>query len=174
MRYSFVLVLSVFLFVSCKPKADVQANADSTNAVTPPPAQSIQSTPIPTLPKLAAGKHGDTTVTPSGLMIIDVKAGNGTMPKSGQNITVNYTGQLLDGKVFDSNVDPNFHHVEPFVTAIGVGKVIPGWDEGMLTMKVGGKRRLLIPAELAYGARGVGDIPPNSPLIFDVELLKVQ
>jgi FKBP-type peptidyl-prolyl cis-trans isomerase FkpA len=174
MRYSFVLVLSAFLFVSCKPKTDVQTTTDSTTAVTPPPAQSIQSTPMPTLPKLAAGKHGDTTVTPSGLMIIDLKVGKGAMPKSGQTITVNYTGQLLDGKVFDSNVDPNFHHVEPFATAIGVGKVIPGWDEGMLTMKVGGKRRLIIPSELAYGPGGQGDIPPNSPLIFDVELLKVQ
>jgi len=174
MRYSFVLVLSVFLFVSCKPKSEVQTNTDSTTAVTPPPAQSIQSTPTPVLPRLTAGKHGDTTVTATGLMIIETKVGKGAVPKSGQTITVNYTGQFLDGKPFDSNVDPNFHHVEPFVTPIGVGKVIPGWDEGILTMKVGGKRRLLVPANLAYGEHGMGDIPPNAPLIFDVELLKVQ
>jgi peptidylprolyl isomerase len=121
------------------------------------------------------GKHGDTVTTASGLKYIDMKKGTGASPTKGQTITVNYTGKLTDGKTFDSNTDPNFHHVQPFSTPIGVGRVIKGWDEGMLTMKVGGKRRLIIPASLGYGPNGM---PPNIPggatLIFDVELLKVQ
>jgi len=113
--------------------------------------------------------------TPSGLKYQDLKVGTGAQPKTGQTVTVNYTGMLEDGKVFDSNVDPKFGHVEPFKTAVGVGQVIKGWDEGLLTMKVGGKRKLTIPAQLGYGARGAGGvIPPNATLIFDVELLAVQ
>ncbi len=120
-------------------------------------------------------KAGDTITTKSGLKYIDMKVGTGAMPVKGQTITVNYTGTLTNGKTFDSNVDPNFHHVEPFSTAIGVGRVIPAWDEGMLSMKVGGKRRLICPPNLAYGERGMPPtIPGNSTLIFDVELLKVQ
>lgn len=137
----------------------------------PAPEQTIQ---IPAA-KATPGKHGDTTVTASGLMYIDSKIGKGAMPKKGQNITVNYTGRLTDGTMFDSNVDPSKGHVQPLVTPIGVGKVIPGWDEGMMTMKVGGKRKLIVPGDLGYGAQGRGaDIPPNATLIFDVELLKVE
>jgi peptidylprolyl isomerase len=136
-----------------------------------PPTQTIE---MPA-PKMAPGKHGDTTVTASGLMYIDSKVGKGAMPKSGQKITVNYTGMLTDGKIFDSNVDPSKGHVKPFETKIGVGQVIKGWDEGMLSMKVGGKRKLIIPSDLGYGPNGQGaDIPPNATLIFDVELLKVE
>lgn len=112
---------------------------------------------------------------PSGLKYIDKKVGKGPMPTKGQTIVVNYTGMLLNGKTFDSNVDPLFGHIQPFRTPIGVGKVIPGWDEGMVTMKVGGKRRLIIPPDLGYGEQGAGDrIPPNSTLVFDVELLGVE
>ena len=137
----------------------------------PPPMQTIQMA----APKITPGKHGDTTVTASGLMYIDQKVGKGAMPKVGQKITVNYTGKLTDGTIFDSNVDPSKGHVQPFVTAIGVGQVIKGWDEGMISMKVGGKRKLIIPGDLAYGPKGQGaDIPPNATLIFDVELLKVE
>ncbi|MBS1904399.1 MAG: FKBP-type peptidyl-prolyl cis-trans isomerase [Bacteroidetes bacterium] len=120
-------------------------------------------------------KHGDTTITPSGLMYIDKKVGTGAQPKVGQTITVNYIGQLTDGKIFDANTGPSAKHKEPFKTAIGVGRVIKGWDEGMLSMKVGGKRRLIVPSNLGYGEQGMGaDIPPNSTLIFDVELLGVE
>ena len=109
--------------------------------------------------------------TTSGLKYVDEKAGTGALPKSGQTVTVHYTGWLENGKKFDSSVDRG----QPFQFTIGVGQVIKGWDEGVSTMKVGGKRKLTIPSALAYGARGAGsDIPPNATLIFEVELLGVQ
>jgi peptidylprolyl isomerase len=92
------------------------------------------------------------------------------MPKAGDTISVLYTGRLTDGTVFDST---SSHGNQPFETPIGVGQVIKGWDEGMLTMRVGGKRRLTIPPNLGYGSQAEGPIPANSTLIFDVELLKV-
>ena len=109
--------------------------------------------------------------TPSGLEYIDVKEGTGLMPQKGQQVTVHYTGTLKDGIKFDSSVDRG----QPFTFTIGVGQVIKGWDEGVSTMKVGGKRTLIIPPQLGYGERGAGNvIPPNSELHFDVELLGVQ
>lgn len=154
------------------PSADTTATAPATQ---PAGSMGMPNVPPPTASALTPGKHGDTVVMADGLMYIDLKKGSGPMPKKGQTITVNYTGKLTNGKTFDSNVDPNFHHVEPFQTAIGVGQVIPGWDEGMMTMHVGGKRRLIIPGNLAYGPNGMPPtIPPNATLIFDVELLKVQ
>jgi peptidylprolyl isomerase len=140
----------------------------------PPPAPVAAAAPADAAPK-ADIHHGDTTITPSGLKYIDKKVGTGAEPKQGQTITVNYIGQLTNGKIFDANTGPSAKHTEPFKTAIGVGHVIKGWDEGMMSMKVGGKRRLIVPSELGYGERGAGqDIPPNATLIFDVELLKVE
>jgi peptidylprolyl isomerase len=120
----------------------------------------------------AAGK---TMTTQSGLKITDTKVGDGATPKTGQTCVMHYTGWLYEngakGKKFDSSVDRG----EPFEFAIGAHQVIRGWDEGVATMKVGGKRTLIIPPELGYGARGAGGvIPPNATLIFDVELLGVQ
>jgi peptidylprolyl isomerase len=109
--------------------------------------------------------------TPSGLKYTDEKTGDGAEPKSGQTVTVHYTGTLQDGTKFDSSKDRN----QPFKFVIGVGQVIKGWDEGVMSMKVGGKRKLTIPPELGYGSRGAGGvIPPNSTLIFEVELLDVK
>lgn len=111
-----------------------------------------------------------TVTTASGLKYIDVVVGKGASPTAGKQVKVHYTGTLENGKKFDSSVDRN----EPFSFVIGVGQVIPGWDEGVMTMKVGGKRKLIIPAKLGYGSRGAGGvIPPNATLLFDVELLDV-
>jgi peptidylprolyl isomerase len=112
---------------------------------------------------------------PSGLRYIDVKLGTGASPRTGQTCVMHYTGWLYEngkkGAKFDSSVDRG----EPFEFKIGMGQVIRGWDEGVATMKVGGKRTLIIPPELGYGARGAGGvIPPNATLLFDVELLAVK
>ena len=149
---------------------------DSTNAQQMKDAMAaLEASKKAANPEIIPGKHGDTITTSSGLQYLDMKKGTGVSPTKGQTITVNYTGKLIDGKTFDSNVDPAFHHVQPFSTPIGVGRVIKGWDEGMLTMKVGGKRRLIIPASLGYGPNGMPPtIPGGATLIFDVELLKVQ
>ena len=112
----------------------------------------------------------DETTTPSGLKYKDEVVGTGDSPKQGKPVRVHYTGRLTDGKKFDSSVDRG----QPFTFTIGVGQVIKGWDEGVATMKVGGKRQLMIPPSLGYGARGAPPaIPPNADLIFDVELLGV-
>lgn len=109
--------------------------------------------------------------TPSGLKYRDEVFGEGVSPTVGHEVTVHYTGRLQDGTKFDSSVDRN----QPFTTKIGVGSVIKGWDEGLMSMKVGGKRQLVIPPELGYGAAGSPPtIPPNSTLYFDVELLNVK
>jgi peptidylprolyl isomerase len=115
------------------------------------------------------------TTTPSGLKIIDIKVGTGAAPKPGQTCMMNYTGWLYEkdkkGAKFDSSLDRN----QPFSFPIGQHQVIAGWDEGVATMKVGGKRTLIIPPALGYSARGAGGvIPPNATLIFDVELLAVK
>ncbi len=106
------------------------------------------------------------------LQIEDIVIGTGNSPVKGQKVVVHYTGWLTDGKKFDSSVDRG----QPFEFNIGVGQVIQGWDQGVLSMKIGGKRKLTIPPELAYGSRDVGDglIPPNSTLIFEVELLDLK
>jgi peptidylprolyl isomerase len=131
-------------------------------------------TAILALPLSSASAQNVTTM-PDGLKIIDTKVGTGPSPKTGQTCVMHYTGWLYEngakGKKFDSSVDRG----QPFEFPIGAGRVIRGWDEGVATMKVGGKRTLIIPPELGYGARGAGGvIPPNATLIFDVELLAVK
>ncbi|MBL8193708.1 MAG: FKBP-type peptidyl-prolyl cis-trans isomerase [Blastocatellia bacterium] len=113
----------------------------------------------------------ETVTTPSGLQYVDLVVGSGASPQFAQTVSVHYTGWLTDGKKFDSSVDRG----QPFQFQIGVGMVIKGWDEGVMTMKVGGKRKLTIPPQIGYGARGAGGIiPPNATLVFEVELLGVK
>jgi FKBP-type peptidyl-prolyl cis-trans isomerase len=115
--------------------------------------------------------QGAEVTSASGLKYIDVVEGTGATPKTGQMVTVQYTGTLENGKKFDSSLD----HGQPYEFPIGTGRVIKGWDEGLATMKVGGKRKLIIPPSLGYGVRGSPpNIPPNSILLFDVELLDVK
>jgi peptidylprolyl isomerase len=128
---------------------------------------------VPTM--ATAQTTGKIMTTASGLQIIDSTVGTGASPKPGQICVMHYTGWLYEdgkkGKKFDSSVDRN----EPFEFPIGQRRVIAGWDEGVATMKVGGKRTLIIPPALGYGARGAGGvIPPNATLLFDIELLKIQ
>jgi peptidylprolyl isomerase len=123
----------------------------------------------------AIAQTGKTMTTPTGLQITDTKVGTGVTPKTGQTCVMHYTGWLYEngakGKKFDSSVDRG----EPFEFPIGQKRVIAGWDEGVASMKVGGKRTLIIPPALGYGARGAGGvIPPNATLMFDVELLDVK
>ena len=109
--------------------------------------------------------------TDSGLQYVELKEGDGEKAKKGDTVEVHYTGWLKDGKKFDSSLDRK----EPFSFELGAGKVIKGWDEGVAGMKVGGKRTLLIPPGLGYGARGAGGVvPPNATLLFEVELLDIK
>ena len=131
----------------------------------------LAAAPLSVRSALAAGE----VTMPDGLRIIDVKPGTGPVPQAGQTVTVNYTGWLYvdgkKGKKFDSSLDRN----QPFSFTLGQGQVIKGWDEGLATMHVGGKRTLIIPPDLGYGADGAGaDIPPGATLIFDVDLLSVK
>ena len=122
--------------------------------------------------KMSSNEAGGRVVTTeSGLQYIDLVVGTGRQAKRGDTATVHYIGWLADGKKFDSSVDRK----EPFSFRVGAGQVIKGWDEGVGTMKVGGKRKLTIPPQLGYGARGAGNvIPPNATLTFDVELLELR
>ena len=112
-----------------------------------------------------------STTTASGLIIEELKFGTGAESAAGQHVSVHYTGWLTDGTKFDSSKDRG----DPFEFPLGAGHVIRGWDEGVQGMKVGGSRKLTIPADLGYGARGAGGvIPPNATLVFEVELLGIE
>jgi peptidylprolyl isomerase len=126
---------------------------------------------VTTVPEKAAEQQVSGAVkSSSGLSYTDLVKGSGAAPTSGKNVTVHYTGWLENGTKFDSSVDRG----QPFVFRIGAGEVIPGWDEGVMSMRVGGKRKLIIPSQLGYGPSGAGGvIPPNATLIFEVELLDV-
>jgi FKBP-type peptidyl-prolyl cis-trans isomerase FkpA len=113
--------------------------------------------------------NSKAVTTASSLIYNDLVVGTGPSPVAGKEVKVQYTGWLENGKKFDSSLD----HGKPFVFTIGAGQVIPGWDEGVMTMKTGGKRRLIIPPRLGYGSAGAGGvIPPDATLIFEVELLE--
>jgi FKBP-type peptidyl-prolyl cis-trans isomerase FkpA len=147
------------------------APAASSPAASTPAAQ--DSSRAPSTPSFAPALGVDLatmTKTPSGLAYKDSKVGTGPVATAGQTAKVQYTGWLPDGTKFDSSRDRN----EPFDFPLGGGRVIKGWDEGVAGMKVGGRRLLVIPPALGYGANGAGPIPPNSTLVFDVELLGVK
>ena len=118
---------------------------------------------------LAGAEIGSSQVTSSGLQITELVSGDGLEATPGTTVSVNYKGTLDNGKEFDSSYGRG-----PFEFSLGAGMVIKGWDEGVAGMKVGGKRKLVIPPELGYGSRGIGPIPPNSVLTFEVELLAVK
>ncbi len=159
-------------FASCGGDDD-----DDAGTATPRPTNTVatERTPTPSPSKTTPATTGpitltNPTVTASGLKYEDKVVGTGASPKTGQRVTVHYTGTLVNGTKFDSSLDRG----QPFTFVIGTGSVIKGWDEGVATMKVGGKRILYVPAALGYGSRANGPIPANSDLIFEVELLAVQ
>lgn len=132
----------------------------------------------PEIKKYIKDKKLNVKQTASGLYYVITKEGDGTKAQAGQMVSMNYTGTLLDGTAFDSNVDPKFNHVSPFEFKLGVGQVIKGWDEGIALLSTGGKAVLIIPSPLAYGPRSMPGnpnnpkgIPANSPLVFEVEML---
>ncbi len=131
----------------------------------------VSVSPSPTLSATVTPESGQVIQMDNGLKIQDLRVGTGPEAKSGYAVSVNYLGTLENGTKFDSSYDRG----EPFQFLLGVGQVIKGWDIGVAGMKVGGKRKLIIPSALGYGERGAGSmIPPNSTLIFEVELLEVQ
>ena len=122
-----------------------------------------------------ADNSGTDNTIPTNPAPVENTAPAGTVAKAGDTVSMNYTGRLENGTVFDSNVDSKFGHVQPFVFTLGAGQVIPGWDKGIVGMKVGEKKTLVIPPADAYGAAGAGGvIPPNATLTFDVELLGIK
>ena len=154
-----------FGFPADKTKPGGVTLADRAPAAPAAPAEPTHA------PAPAPGKEKKMNTTESGLQYEDMVIGDGPSPTAGRAVTVHYTGTLTDGTKFDSSRDRN----QPFTFVIGVGQVIKGWDEGVMSMKVGGRRKLTIPASLGYGASGAGGvIPPNATLIFDVELLGVK
>jgi peptidylprolyl isomerase len=131
--------------------------------------------PAPAVPKAAPRDPRQTVVTASGLQYVELVEGSGPTPKDGDTVVVNYTGHFQNGRVFDTSVGK-----KPYEFVLGRGNVIKGWDEGIASMHVGGKRKLIIPSDLAYGIQGFGKqgdanhIPPNATLVFEVNLLKIK
>jgi FKBP-type peptidyl-prolyl cis-trans isomerase len=146
--------------------------ASQPKAATPQPAAQSEPTPDPQASATAsASLPAEPVAAATALKIEDVKVGKGAEAKTGDLVTVNYTGYLTDGTKFDSSLNPGR---QPFQFTIGQGQVIQGWEQGFAGMKVGGTRKLTIPPEMGYGAQGQGAIPPNAVLVFDVELLGVN
>ena len=159
-----LVVVAIFVFPSFFSSLFFPTNsATNTN-------QNVATTSTTTTPSI----NMQNISTVPGLSVYDTTVGTGAAVVSGSNVTVNYTGTLSDGTVFDSNIDPQFNHVTPLQITVGVGQVIKGWDIGLIGMKVGGTRTLVISPDLGYGSVQKGPIPPNSTLTFQVQLLSVQ
>jgi FKBP-type peptidyl-prolyl cis-trans isomerases 1 len=160
----------IFLLSNQKTE-NSQINLTPTTYSSPTPITTTPTNAIITTQPATAGANMDNVIaTEGGLQIQDLTVGTGQEVKSGDTVTVNYLGTLTNGTKFDSSYDRN----QPFTTQIGVGQVIKGWDEGIVGMRVGGKRKLTIPASLGYGDQAAGSIPPNSTLVFEVELVSVK
>ena len=150
-----------------KPTPTAAAKAAAATTPSAADAQAASTGNVPGIPQLS----GTVQQTPSGLRYLDEVVGTGATVQKGQTASVHYTGWLTTGQKFDSSRDRG----QPFAFPVGAGRVIAGWDEGVAGMKVGGKRRLILPPSLGYGAQGApGAIPPNATLIFDVEVLATQ
>jgi FKBP-type peptidyl-prolyl cis-trans isomerase len=164
-------VITLAFSSACTKKTDSTSTTTTTTAATPADASAMTSTTTTTTSgsPAAAGAAGTTTATEPKVTIVDTTVGKGTEAVNGKSVTVHYTGTLKDGTQFDTSKGR-----EPFTFTLGSGQVIKGWEQGILGMKVGGKRKLTIPSELAYGNNAVGAIPANSTLMFDVELLDVK
>jgi peptidylprolyl isomerase len=183
----FLLIVALAVMPACGGAAATEAPSEpeeGSNSASPTEEVATPAEPEPATPVDEAGEEEsgveaaeageqfeDAIETASGLKYIIVEQGSGEAPQAGELVQVHYTGTLEDGTKFDSSLDRG----EPFQFPLGMGRVIPGWDEGLALLNVGGKAKLIIPPELAYGEQGAGGvIPPNATLIFDVELVGIQ
>jgi FKBP-type peptidyl-prolyl cis-trans isomerase len=166
-KYLFATIFLVILIIIIGVTAlSGKGEPNNQSLATIVPTATIESTASP-----IATASGKTIMETDKLIIQDIAVGTGAEATLGKKITVNYTGTLTNGTKFDSSLNPGR---TPFEFTLGAGEVIAGWDQGFNGMKIGGKRKLIIPPSLGYGATDMGSIPPNSTLIFEVELLGVE